>query len=627
MTASMPTGAQRPYEHLDTSLRLVPEDVRRSADLILDQGYIHHGERLADIRPPIAWSGRTRSFSSRLHAWGPIDALLAAYSVSGKETYLTAAIDYAADWLVTHQLPALEQSTAAIAAGSLNESDDFAWYPHAVGLRLYRLAFVADTLLRHNIRDPKLQALALDAVRFHQELLTHAEMFLGHSNHGLYQALAQVAAARRLAHVTDLSRFETLGQARLVEMIRSLFEQVEGLSREHSTGYHWMVLGTLLGAREAELLDGAQCDLVHRAQMAMAWMLTPARQLVPFGDSDAQRLKNEAPDLAQFSVPPLQFLLSDGAVGEPPPSGVQHYPASGYAFARIYDRDAGESPKQATYLAQMTAFHSRVHKQADHMTFVWCEGEETILTDPGLYGYIGRTAKGDGLYEQGFWYSDPKRVYVESTRAHNCVEIDAKSYPRTKSHAFGSGLTQADAQAGLVVFDSQIVHRPSMPHRRTLILAPREFLLVVDWLYDRTEIPHDFRQWFKMAPGWSVGRASTGFQAAKGDLRLSVVPLLADATASEVFEGAVDPLQGWVSEAAGAFTPAPSFHFVQAGVNRGAFATLFSLSGPVEVAATTRVNQSISKGVFAWRAAGREERVDITRDDTGVAVTRVTRMV
>lgn len=208
------------------------------------------------------------------------------------------------------------------------------------------------------------------------------------------------------------------------------------------------------------------------------------------------------------------------------------------------------------------------------------------------------------------------------TRAHNCVEIDGKSYLRTKSSVFGSGLKQADIQDGLVVFDSQIVHRPSMPHRRTLILAPREFLLVIDWLSDRTEAQHDFRQWFQMAPGWSVLQTPTGYQAAKGGKTLSIVPVLAGTTASSVFEGATEPLQGWASETAGAFTPAPSYHFLQGGASRAAFATLFSLTGTPAVAASTRVNHSISKGVFAWRTAGCEERIDISRSDASVVVAR-----
>ena len=34
----------------------------------------------------------------------------------------------------------------------------------------------------------------------------------------------------------------------------------------------------------------------------------------------------------------------------------------------------------------------------------------------------------------------PERMFCESTRAHNCVEIDGLNYSRFRKHAFGSAL-------------------------------------------------------------------------------------------------------------------------------------------------------------------------------------------
>ena len=43
----------------------------------------------------------------------------------------------------------------------------------------------------------------------------------------------------------------------------------------------------------------------------------------------------------------------------------------------------------------------------------------------------GRTKPGTELWKQGFWYGDPNRVFVESTHAHNTVEVGGESYNRS----------------------------------------------------------------------------------------------------------------------------------------------------------------------------------------------------
>jgi hypothetical protein len=602
----------RPYENFSTTrTRLIP-DLRAFVDTRLAEGFFLEGAFLASLQPPVPWDDFPRNCRARLHAWEPISILLSAHSRFGDEKYFSVAADFAFDWLARFQVPALSRLPADLLAEE-TDGESFVWYDMCVAQRLYRLAYMAETIIRLGERSIADRQLALAALEFHHKVLAEDTIFRRHTNHGIYQALGQLAASRRLNDLIPSERYALLARKRLDITLAEHFVPDEGIHREHSPFYQHILLHSLLGAKDAGLLDSAEAGFLDRVEESIVWMILPDATLATFGDSDRILITEDAP-IDQVSDPALRYLLSGGSLGERPPSGVQAFSRGGYAFARIYDREGGEDPTVASYLAQLAAFHSRVHKHADHLTFIWSEGELPILIDPGRYGYLGRTTRGDGLFEQGFWYSDPKRIYVESTRAHNCVEIDGRSYLRQKNRAFGSALKQAALQDGLVVFDTAVVHRPSLLHRRTLILAPREFLLVIDWLFDRSGAPHDFRQWFQLAPGWETERRSGSYSARRGDAELSIVDLLG-AAASPVYVGSQEPFQGWTADQPGSLTPSPSLNFARQSTARAAFATLFSLQGEAVADARTRVNSSLSRGVLAWQVAGRTTRLELAREE------------
>lgn len=437
--------------------------------------------------------------------------------------------------------------------------------------------------------------------------------FRSHNSHGLYQALGQLAASYRLTDRLPSERFRELASSRLSICLERHFFSTEGVHKEHSPGYQYMIISSLVGAARAGLLSPDQRALVGRAEEALAWMIMPSNELAPIGDTDHKPVASACISTDELQSDALKFVFTGGNAGSSPRSGVQAYPQAGYAFARLYDPDAGQSHESASYLAHMAAYHSRVHKHADHLSFVWSEGSCNILTDPGRFGYFGRTTRGDGLYEQGFWYSDPRRVYVESTRSHNCVEVDGKSFPRLTTGTFGSALSQADMQDGMAVVDSQVVLRPSLVYRRTLILAPKEFLVVIDWLFDRRGGAHDFRQWFAMPPGWEVTNAGGGYRACNGEMRVDVRELFAGAPRSEILLGNETPMQGWTSLEPGSLTPSPSFNFRQMNTANAKFVTVFSLTGLPTKDMSTRSNVSMSRAVLAWRSDGGSVRLELER--------------
>jgi hypothetical protein len=275
------------------------------------------------------------------------------------------------------------------------------------------------------------------------------------------------------------------------------------------------------------------------------------------------------------------------------------------------------SPAECSYLAQTCAFHSRVHKHADDLSFVWYDRGHEILTDAGRFGYVGKTDPDSELFAEGFWYSDPRRVYVESTRAHNTVEIDRRSNPRRGVKPYGSALTQW-GERGEVRFSESRVNWGELSHTRLLLFLPRAWVLVIDSLADSCGEPHEFTQRFHLAPEVDITRESEENSVAavlpSAD-RLYAVPLLTQDLVEPV-HGAEDPeLLGWISRRDGELVPQWTFAWEAVGVAAQNFATLlcFADARPRVDWAVNRISPDATSAAFAWEADGKPHFLSLKR--------------
>lgn len=289
---------------------------------------------------------------------------------------------------------------------ALGRREDLVWYDMGVGVRCYRLAYLLDVAARDGRYADEDVELMARALYFHNEALSRDSLFRSHNNHGVYQALGQLACSRRFEQLPKMGDYDRLAARRLETLCKDHFFE-SGVHKEHSPGYHYMVLNSLIGARNAGLLPGTSCaDLLRRAELALMWMIMPDGRVCPIGDSDPRSVRLNNPADVIYEDPQLAHVISAGSIGEPPPAAVQSYQDAGYVFARLPSRP-GQPPEQWSYLAQIAGFHSRTHKHADHLSFVWFERGQEVLVDAGRYGYLGRTEPRSALAKQGYWYSNP----------------------------------------------------------------------------------------------------------------------------------------------------------------------------------------------------------------------------
>lgn len=342
----------------------------------------------------------------------------------------------------------------------------------------------------------------------------------------------------------------------------------------------------LLGLLRAGVVNDPA--LVQRAaaiEQSLSWFVQPSGRMVNFGDTDSTDIsRSPAQALQTWSTGAMRAVTTGGLVGGAVPAGLKIFPDTGYAIIRQPDRQTPRHAARALYLAQTAAFHSRTRKHADDLSFVWSDKGQPILTDAGRYGYIGRTEVGSDLFEDGHWYADPMRIFIESTRAHNTLEFDRRNMPRKGVAPYGSALRGALETDGVFAIETGCTHFRSIRHDRVLLFSPGRWLLAYDVFADRRKEPHDVRQWFHLPQGAQVLSGPDGYDAVlpQGGQKLTVRSLFAEGHATEVIEGQSGcQYQGWWSGDEGQADPAPALAFLMQGRASGAFATLFSPSDSV----------------------------------------------
>lgn len=601
----------RPYESLHVSPSHWSDQFVAGIDDRLKRGWRMGAIRNIRVQPPVQWTTSSRSFDSHWHAWLAVDELFHAYSLVPDDRYLQAAWDFAWDWLQTFQTPLLSLPTGVAVRRALKGDGTQAWYDMSVGLRLQRMAYLADCACRDDGRSDQDVALLFQAMDFHHRLLSEDRLFKAHNNHGVFQALAQMAAAVRFPDLPRADRYRTLSEDRLRRCIQEHFFD-DGVHKEHSPGYHLTLLDTLMSAREHGLLDEEETAWLSRAEDALGWMITPTATLAPFGDTDP--LPSSLPNgyVDRFSDESIRNLLRQRRSLQ---SGVRAYPQSGYVFAR---QPTGTG---MDYFAQQNGFHSRTHKHADSMSFVWSARDREMLADPGRFAYVGKTTSGSDLWNQGFWYDDPRRIYVERTYAHNAISIDGRDHPRMGVAPFGSALLGVELSDGLMVCESEFEIEPGVAWRRVIVRRPGSFLVVVDRVVATK--PHDIRQNFTLGSSWERFDAGRYKSQIPKPLYLSILNLGDGVELEQEVRGQTTPeLRGWVAKNAQTLIPAPSLAFGKPQSQQALFVTLFVVGTATPGPDAHTLEAATLEGEISWRQGSVTVSLILARDAAGRLIAR-----
>lgn len=587
------------YESIEASFNYRSQNFDKVANTILRDGYHIKPNYLFRLDSSLPWFHFDRAVSYNFQSFEPISSLLQAHSFKDNQDCFKLAFIYLNNWIEYYRPPTEQELKGN---WKETEENDFLWYDMAVGLRALRLAYMIDVLKLTEGISPSLINKLIDIIQNHKDYLIKDETFKFYNNHGLYQALGQIAMSRRFFDLPGMKHCYELGLDRLSSMLEQQFFK-DGMHKEHSPGYHWMILRTLNAAIHSKLLTKAeQIEFIKTIEEAMSLFIKPNKMIVAFGDSVAASIKGGASAVKNFSSPILKTLLS-GKKLTSDSEKIKIFSESGYAFVRTgHDSDS----LKESYFAQQAGFHSQVHKHADHLTIEWFDKGKDILVDSGRYYYKGRTRKESELWKQGFWYSDPKRVYVEKTRAHNTVEIDGLDFPRRDIKPFGSALRRsAVSENGVYCIESECYPFKSIRFNRTIFICPNQFLITLDFLKDNTELHHDFKQWFHLGKELDItAEDGTTVDILHDNKQFaSILSLMPEISLDSLEKGENDSsLNGWVTDdIGGKLIPNWAISFSAYQRSQVTFATLFSLHPKANLWETSIVAPSGQRGRLYWQ--------------------------
>ncbi|MGE6408626.1 MULTISPECIES: heparinase II/III domain-containing protein [unclassified Psychrobacter] len=604
-----------PYENLMGASNRSHALILKKALQVLDQGWVIGNYPAVKVDRSIDWQlydEDQRSWNFHIHSWDMVEALLTAYNKDSFKLFLRPTVQIALDWVQHHTIDA-----KPIVSDKISK---FAWYDMAAGLRAYRLAFIIDAADREGLLTKKESCLLWDGLLAHDDYLKSDDNIAFHTNHGYYQAAGQIAMGRRFAQTQEnMATALEQGIERFKIMLDTQFTQ-EGVHREHSPDYHRMVYETLVGVINAELIDDESIiAFTKNIEKALSWFIYPNRRIVNFGDSDSRDVTSTV-NIAKlkWQTSPMHFVTTNGEFGSLNDKTLKVFKEAGYFIVRNRNSATDLGYDQYSYLAQNAAFHSRTHKHADDLSFVWYDRGHNILIDAGRYGYIGKAEMGSELWKEGYWYTHPNRLYCESTRAHNTLEFDEKDYTRKGVKPYGSAIGRHKQYPnGLTILETECKHFKTIRRARLLIYMPNQWLITYDWFKDNLDEPHDVRQCFNFAPEIKVEQRENSYTAQLNNkTELHITNLLDKSKASKVLCGVELPrLQGWFSPSEREFIPADSISYDVKNISTGSIATLFSFNSlPIVNLANNVSNASGRRINLNWKDSVGFHSIRIKRD-------------
>jgi hypothetical protein len=196
------------------------------------------------------------------------------------------------------------------------------------------------------------------------------------------------------------------------------------------------------------------------------------------------------------------------------------------------------------------------HGHSDALSFEMYAFGKTMLIDPGVYStHLGQD-----------W-----RNYFRSTHAHNTVVVDDQN----QSELIGDNRVYRPAKASLINWFSNEsfdyvdgfhdgYKRLSDPviHRRQIFFVKPEYWIIIDVLNGQKK--HTYDQYFHFLPGTKVHlQQNSKILRTINDFGpgLTIIPLGPETLKSDVFEGQIAPIQGWVSCFSGEKSPAPVMRY------------------------------------------------------------------
>jgi heparan-sulfate lyase len=437
-------GADNNGAALDTADRLLDEHV---FDLGFGYPPQHYGQEIDwDSNPvgDIEWLAAMQRFY-----WQ--DALLEAYTRTGKEKYAQGWVRLTGDWIHKHPLV---------------DPDRFEWLDIQVGIRASRWCAAFERLRRSPAFTPDFLLRFLASVHDHAR-----KSFLYPRTSAHNKSVIEADGLLRIALTFPEFRQARQWLARAYEVLELTVEaqlSSEGVQREWTPSYHVLVASLLADAMAAVEQTGRRFPqrLSRRVrQMLDVWlaMTAPDGTLPMFGDTQRGSPSAGAPSCP---VRPMLYgatrfdqpLWRSYALGDLSAlaMGSRVFPESGLYFLRSGWR------RESVFLALHCSPPAiSGHDQPDNGTFELYALGRWLMPDSGAYAYPDTPLASE-------------RAWFRRTAVHQTLTLDGRDSANKPRHLLWAGRPNLEC----VAFENESY--PGLTHRRTVFFVEGRFFVLLD---------------------------------------------------------------------------------------------------------------------------------------------------
>ena len=356
----------------------------------------------------------------------------------------------------------------------------------------------------------------------------------------------------------------------------------DGSSKENSYGY---VVGasaaglealTLVQANGWDFLKNLGHPMLLRAEF-LAYTAKPDGSYVWTGDSTRGSAFDYVETVADSeNRPDLQYIVSFGELGTPPPRKSSWYAYGGVGVMR------NDWRREANYLFFDVGPVGVLHGHEGKLAVEVVAHGRSMVEDLGVHTYA--TTERD----------IPFNEFFTASAAHNTVIVDGKSQVRLKTGPFTTAqplsnpwfstatcdfllgsYTEGYGEAASDEIDRSVVHHRSVIFIKEHKAGDPEYWIITDYLtgdgvHTCEQLFHLIPAEVKVDPGTKTVRTVTQDQP-----NLGFIPAATDEIEVEVVEGRTEPsLQGWYCGGGPRPTPAPCVTYRRTGMLPTVFQTV-----------------------------------------------------
>jgi len=475
-----------------------------------------------------------RTWRFYFHSLRMVSFLLNAYEWTGNSDFLNRSQQFIESWYEHNPSPKLE-------------ANEIAWDDHSAANRLTTLIYFWDLYRTSNVFDE------VFAQKFHHILYLHGSYtadknnYLENHNHGIFQDRALLQLSLLFPSIPESSYWYVLAMNRLYSQID--FGVTEsGFHKEHSPSYHFLVLQMFAEIYQFLLHYGEDNTRLYQTVYSMEGsyvLMTKENGKVPMlGDSVETNIYGYKYEPIH---PWMKFVLTRGVEGEEPTHG-----CVAIEDAKVAIIQTSLHENESYYLMMTGAFHSRVHKHADDLSFVLSLNNEDIFVDSGKYNFDEK---------------DPYRMYMRSSFAHNTVSIEGLAYDLRQEDFFDNPviLEKTDLDGGCKISMQHTLY-PDVVITRSVWMLSEHLTIIQDQIESsRTQ---KFIQHFNIDSKHSVELdSSNNFSIRTEGGQLLSMRLFSQDYESVYAFGSTNPLRGWQSKIFNTVEPIHWLGFEQEGKN------------------------------------------------------------